>query len=265
MDLTNCRLCDSTQLLFAYADGYDSRLRYYRCNHCRLVNYDIDQGMDQTQYTDVYVSPAKPGYKYNIEGGETWGFLHKYVSGPGKMMDIGCGNGRILYLARSQGWDVNGLELSADAARSISEETGIPVTVGNFLEMDFGTDANNDVVILRHVLEHLPDSVRALRQINALLRPGGHAVLEFPNIDAPVLRFKRLMKKIGLRGDKKYPADWRPGHCNEFCRYSFDYLARESGFTLQTWQTYSSKRWLNAIYSRLPVGTKARVLLRKND
>jgi len=262
--LTHCRLCNSADLHFDFAEGYRSRLKYYRCHNCRLVNYDLDHGLDQSQYTEVYVSPTLVENKRNVEGTATWQFLHRHVPGPAKLMDIGCGNGCILYLAREHGWEVRGLELSADAARAIAADTGIEVDVGNFLKMNLDDSANYDVVILRHVLEHLPDSVGALRQINALLRPGGYALLEFPNIDAPALKFKRAMKKLGLRSNTKYPPEWRPGHCNEFCRYSFNYLARESDFALEIWQTYSSKPTLNAIYNRLPIGTKARVLLRKN-
>lgn len=263
MAVTLCRLCGSDDLRFDFGEGYESRLHYYRCRRCDLVNYDLEHGLDQTQYTEVYVSPTVPDYKFNFEGEQTWRFLERHVPGPGTLMDIGCGNGRILYLAKEAGWTVHGLELSPEAAHAIAADTGIDVQVGNFLEMEFNDEAENDVVILRHVLEHLPDSLGAMAQINRLLRPGGHALLEFPNIDAPALRLKRRMRKLGLRGNKKFPPQWRPGHCNEFNRRSFGRLTRDSGFDLVRWETYSSRPWLNAFYSAVPVGTKARALLRK--
>lgn len=263
MAVTQCRLCKSDDIHFDFGEGYKSRLHYYRCGQCDLVNFDLDQGLDQTQYTEVYVSPTVAGYKFNFEGEQTWKFLARHVPTPGRLMDIGCGNGRILYLAREAGWSVHGLELSASAAKSITDDTGIDVRVGNFLEMDFADEPPNDVVILRHVLEHLPDSLGAMSQINALLKDGGYALLEFPNIDAPALRFKRRMRKLGLRGDTKFPPQWRPGHCNEFNRRSFGFLTRESGFELVVWQTYSSKPWLNAFYNNVAIGSKARALLRK--
>ena len=37
-----------------------------------------------------------------------------------RMLEIGCGNGRLLHLARAAGWTVRGLELSPFLARSVT-------------------------------------------------------------------------------------------------------------------------------------------------
>ncbi|NNF41144.1 MAG: hypothetical protein HKN64_07175 [Woeseiaceae bacterium] len=70
------------------------------------------------------------------------------------------------------------------------------------------------------------------------------------------------MKNRGRR-NKKYSEDWRPGHCNEFCRESFEYLLEKTGFELLVWHTYSSKTLANAFYRVFPVASKARALVRK--
>lgn len=41
-------------------------------------------------------------------------------------------------------------------------------------------DANYDVVIAHHVLEHVDDDRRAMRELFRLLKPGGLAVLSVP-------------------------------------------------------------------------------------
>jgi hypothetical protein len=41
-------------------------------------------------------------------------------------------------------------------------------------------------------------------------------------------------------------ADWRPGHVNEFCRKSFEYLLDKTGFELVVWRTYSNRPVANA-------------------
>jgi SAM-dependent methyltransferase len=41
-------------------------------------------------------------------------------------------------------------------------------------------DASLDFVIANHVLEHVSDDARALREILRVLRPGGHAILQTP-------------------------------------------------------------------------------------
>jgi len=95
-----------------------------------------------------------------------------------------------------------------------------------------------------------------------LLRPNGLALLEFPNTGSTTYRVKRVLKNLGLR-NKKFTAEWRPGHVNEFCRTSFEYLLSQTGFELVVWRTYSSREYANAFYRVFPVASKARALVRK--
>lgn len=257
-----CRLCGSDDLSLWMRDGRNRDLHYYRCGNCTLWNYDLDCGLDQTQYTEKYVSPEDPEYRSNRDIRQTWRELRKYAVSPGSIMDIGCGNGALLYLARKEGWTVRGMELSESAASAIRNDQGIDVVVANFLDYDNPSDERYDVVVLRHVLEHLPDSVKAMTRIGNLLKDDGLALLEFPNTSSMSYTVKRVLKNRGYR-NRKYAEDWRPGHCNEFCREAFTYLLRQTEFELVFWQTYSSKPLANAFYRLLPIGSKTRTLVRK--
>lgn len=243
-------------------DGRNRDLDYYKCSNCTLWNYDLDCGLDQTQYTETYVSPEDSDHRFNKGITQSWQFLKKYTGKPGSIMDIGCGSACLLYLARKDGWKVRGMELTEKAAKDILEDQGIDVIVANFLEYDNPDNEAYDAVVLRHVLEHLPDSILAMNKIGALLKPNGLALLEFPNTRSMSYTVKRVLKNRGHR-NRKYSADWRPGHCNEFCRDSFEYLLRETGFELVVWHTYSSKPLANLFYRLLPIGSKARALVRK--
>ena len=117
-------------------------------------------------------------------------------------------------------------------------------------------------MVLRHVLEHLPDSVLAMQKINTLIKNNGLALLEFPNTRSLVYGLKRIFKNRGLR-NQKFSPEWRPGHVNEHCRQSFEFLLEKTGFELVKWRTYSSKPVSDAIYSIIPISSKARVLVQK--
>ena len=257
-----CRLCGSSQLRPWMTDGRNRDLVYYKCGECSLWNYDLDCGVDQEQYTEVYISPYDNEHKFNRDNRASWEFLSKYADTPRSIMDIGCGNGCLLYLAREAGWTVKGMELSAYAAENIGNDTGIDVTVANFLEYEPAEGEQYDVVVLRHVLEHLPDSVLAMQKINTLIKNNGLALLEFPNTRSLVYGLKRIFKNRGLR-NQKFSPEWRPGHVNEHCRQSFEFLLEKTGFELVKWRTYSSKPVSDAIYSIIPISSKARVLVQK--
>ncbi len=260
--ISECRLCGSEDLTLWMREGRNADLDYYKCGNCTLWNYDLDCGLDQSQYTDIYVSPEDTSHRFNDHMLASWSFLRRHVGNPGSIMDIGCGSGGLLYLARKEGWQVRGMELTEKAARDIGEDQGIDVIVGNFLEYDSPENEQYDVVVLRHVLEHLPDSLLAMGQIGNLLKDNGLALLEFPNTRSVSYAIKRVLKNRGLR-HKKFSEDWRPGHCNEFCRESFEYLLGRTGFELVVWQTYSNKPYANAFYRVFPIASKARALVRK--
>lgn len=257
-----CRLCGSDDLALWMREGRNRDLDYYRCGNCALWNYDLDCGMDQTQYTARYVSPEDPHHKSNRVIARSWDYLRRRVPGPGSMLDIGCGNAALLHFAREAGWAVRGMELSETMAEAIEADQGIEVVVSNFLEYEPGAGETYDVVVLRHVLEHLPDAKLAMRKIGMLLRDGGIAFLELPNTGSFAYAAKRILKNLGLK-NRKYAADWRPGHCNEYCRQSFEYLLGATGFELVEWRTYSNKPLADRVYGLLPVASKVRVLARK--
>jgi SAM-dependent methyltransferase len=260
-----CRLCGGRNMRLYFALGHDGRYRYYRCPTCALVNYDLSSGIDQEQYTREFIDPMDDRSRANLDKDQSFAFLTRYVSTPARLLDIGCGTGRLLYLAKRAGWDVKGLELSASMAERVRERLGVEVMVGDFLQLEPAPADHEafDVVCLRHVIEHLPDSLGAMARIRALVRPGGYFLAEMPNVEALAKRWLRLVTRLGLH-HRHYPADFVAGHCNEFCRESFEFLLGRSGFRLVRWETYSKKPLANWLLNRVPVGTKARALARRD-
>jgi len=259
-----CRLCGGRDLSLYYTLGNDGRFRYYRCRDCALVNYDLATGIDQEQYTADYVDPMDDHARANRDKDQSFDFLSRYVSPPARLLDIGCGTGRLLYLAKRAGWQVKGLELSAAMADRVRQRLEVDVLAGDFLALDPAPADREayDVVCLRHVLEHLPDANGAMTRIRALTRPGGYFLAEMPNVEALVKKWLRLVTRLGLHR-RRFPEDFMAGHCNEYCRRSFAALLERNGFRLVRWETYSKKPLANWLLNRIPVGTKARALAQR--
>jgi 2-polyprenyl-3-methyl-5-hydroxy-6-metoxy-1,4-benzoquinol methylase len=259
----NCRICDSDDLYLYFTVGNSDEYKYYRCRKCHHVNYDLSSGLDQEKYTQVYVDPDDKALKINSDQVKSYQFIKKNIPVRGDILDIGCGNGKLLLMARDDGWKVQGLELSELFAQTINRLYGIDVKTANFLDFDALKSDKYDCIVLRHVLEHLPDSKLAMRKINSLLKDHGYAMLEFPNIESLEANNKRLLKRLGFKKYKKFPVNFKPGHCNEFCRTSFVKLAETTGFKVIHWETYSTNAISDFFYNLLPIGTKARALVQK--
>jgi 2-polyprenyl-3-methyl-5-hydroxy-6-metoxy-1,4-benzoquinol methylase len=258
----NCRVCGNNDMTYFYSQGSNDQFKFYRCNTCSLVNLDLS-GIkiedNQHKYVEVFNPPAD--YEKEKESSRAYQFVSKIVPAKGSMLDIGCGKGSLLYFFKKGGWDVHGLELSEVFARHVREKLNVEVEVCNFLEYDH-LEEHYDLVSLRHVLEHIPESVITLKKIASLLVPGGYGYFEFPNIDGLSHKIQRLKNKYHI-GGKKYSRKFVPGHCNEFSKQSFEYLLSLTGFKLIRWETYSKKSLSNFLYNHIHIGTKARALVKK--
>lgn len=255
-----CKLCGATGLPLFYTQGDRRQYRFYRCPECRLVVYDARTGVNQAKYIFSRVDPAAPT-RQNRGHRQTYAFIKKHAGARGRMLDLGCGDGTVLWLARQDGWDVHGVELFPEQTRLVRETLGLDVETSDIMTYD-GADAAWDCVVLTHVLEHLPDPVAALGKIRRLLKPGGAGVLEFPNIDALDARLRRLLERLHIHR-RRYAPNYVPGHVQEFCRASFEYATRQAGLLLEIWETYSVNPWQYAVFRTVPVGNKARVLVRR--
>ncbi len=105
----------------------------------------------------------------------------EFVPG-GRLLDVGCGNGRYLRTMRSLGWQVEGVELNRQSAE-FCRSTGLSVHNGDLASAQFPS-ASFDVITARHVIEHIPTPQRFMAELARLLKPGGRLVVETPNFSS---------------------------------------------------------------------------------
>ncbi len=102
----------------------------------------------------------------------------------GRLLDIGCSTGLFLRGMREKsGWEVQGVEISEQAAAIARNRHALTVTTGTLESAEF-PDNHFDAVTMWDVFEHLHDPDGSLAEIRRILRPDGVLVLRVPNLDS---------------------------------------------------------------------------------
>jgi len=127
--------------------------------------------------------------------------LGLYRQPPGRLLDVGCGDGAFLSLCRSAGWACYGLELSKKAALRAARR-GLTVLPPDWLEQT-GEREPFDVITLVNVLETVTNPASLLSQVAGALRPSGLVVIRATN-GAFHLPMRRPARWVGSRYDQAF-------------------------------------------------------------
>jgi 2-polyprenyl-3-methyl-5-hydroxy-6-metoxy-1,4-benzoquinol methylase len=165
------------------------RTRYYRCSGCRFLFADVDATAAARFYRDVYPRLARLANRPERRLPLFARFLDRLPAvRPLRLLDVGCGDGQFLALARARGIDASGFEVSPDLAAAAYEQSGAPVSSGDL--PDLSAAGSFDLVTLWNVLDQAADPAALARRSRALLRPAGTIFVRVPNgaVHAPLMR-----------------------------------------------------------------------------
>jgi SAM-dependent methyltransferase len=162
-----------------------------RCAGCEVVYVSprpSDEALTALYDEDFYFST---GWSYDalaewfLEAiqAQRRGRVERHVRPPGRLLDIGCGDGRFVHHMARHGWDAIGLDFSPSAlAYARRKSNGARFAQGTL--DDFACAPGRlDLVTLWQVLEHIGEPRPLLRRCHALLRSGGVFVAAVPNIE----------------------------------------------------------------------------------
>jgi SAM-dependent methyltransferase len=99
---------------------------------------------------------------------------------PGRVLDIGCGEGTFLSAMARRGWDAWGVEVSSDGAARAAARPGLKIFDKRLEDCDLAP-ASFDLITLWHSIEHVPDPGALLRRAAGLLKEDGILFLAFPS------------------------------------------------------------------------------------
>jgi ubiquinone/menaquinone biosynthesis C-methylase UbiE len=214
------------------------------CDYCRVSYISPQPSREELQkhYPDDYsvfrdekntLIRFASKILYNLE----IAFFSKYIKS-GRALDVGCGKGDYLTaLSRTGRWEVSGLELNSYAAKLAQERLKITIHNSTLEQAAFAKDSF-DLVILRHVLEHLPEPSLTLGHIHRILSAKGILYLELPNLDSwEYFVFKEYWNGLDV-----------PRHLFNFTPYSIKLLLEKNGFRILSLRySFVPNSWIGSI------------------
>ena len=229
LEQIDCPICerDETELLFT-----KDSLSVVICKRCRLryVNPRVSRQTLEEEYIETYY-PKDKVERINtddmewLQMSERLAELEKRHQDKGRLLDIGCGIGTFLHLAREKGWEPCGIDPSKSGSAFAREVHKLDVQCGDIFDAGFPS-AHFDVITLYHVLEHISELNPFISEIRRILKPSGNGkdagtlVIEVPNGGSLQSRLQK--------------ADWPYVHPRDHLYYfsaqSLPKLLRKHGF-----------------------------------
>ena len=175
----HCLLCNSPEIIPMKKYGKDHLVKCKKCGFvfCKKIPTEKDLIENYKLYhRDNAISPITVK-RYN-ELLDTFETSRKN----NKILDIGCGDGHFLHVAKQRGWEVYGTEFT-DEAIEVCKSKNINMSKGvlnpeNYAPFKF------DVITSFEVIEHINNPQSEVKNIVSLLRPEGIFYFTTPNFNS---------------------------------------------------------------------------------
>jgi len=174
--MITCPVCEKK----SYLIWRERQFSVYRCRNCSL--------------SFVYPFPDKSTTLYNEEYFRRWyiryyserrtyitklfSIFEKYIPPKGKLLDVGCGVGILLDVAKEKGYEIYGQDVSPFAV-NYCREKGYKVFDKPLPQLNL-PEASFDIITILDVIAHLKDPVSYIEACRKLLKPGGYLIIKTP-------------------------------------------------------------------------------------
>lgn len=213
-----CR-CETCEVVFTDynfdAHGYD---RYYQGAYYAHGLHFLQEGLREKVQRDLL--RLKRGDRLPLKDLIRARLLKNFILvdlpyfDRGRILDVGCGAGKLLRVAQSVGFECHGAEPSKEA-REILLNNGCRA----YPSIDEVNVPENyfDIIVFNQSLEHIPDPIGALQKAVSLLKEDGQLVISVPNFSSNERRvFGMFWRHVDV-----------PRHLFHFSPKTMDYIAQQ--------------------------------------
>ncbi|MHB0978202.1 MAG: class I SAM-dependent methyltransferase [Minisyncoccota bacterium] len=223
-----CLICGGESKFLLKKDGFDEHI----CPKCGLSFvhpqpeaewlrdevYSLESGYQRNKTTDLSIEKENKRY----------GRMLDYIAErrpEGKLLDVGCSSGQVMYWARKRGLSPSGVEINKRTA-DMARENGFPVFNGFLADADY-PKGDFDLIFLGDVIEHVNNPRKFIEEAKSFLKNDGLLVISTPNVNCFWSKFTLLLYKL-------FKIPWTsatpPYHLFQFSYENLNILMNEFGF-----------------------------------
>lgn len=222
-----CPACGSAAPLGFVEDHFDrvggKRYRLLRCPDCGVVSSEPREPVGADWYAKA--APIR-GRERHAPPQSDWRFRQFFADGvaPGRLLDVGCGDGGFMRLALERGFEPTGFDYDERVAAQ-ARAKGLDAQAMEFSDfISRRKPGEFDTAVLFDVLEHTPEPAWFFGQIKRLLHPGAHVAITLPNDLRPL-----PWGRVELDYPPHHFTRWTPDSMRSFLeRQGFDVVRQES-------------------------------------
>jgi 2-polyprenyl-3-methyl-5-hydroxy-6-metoxy-1,4-benzoquinol methylase len=234
--LNHCPVCDSTVFEdYLTVQDYTVSQEKFKIVNCTTCNFKFtnprpdENAIGEYYKAESYISHTNTSKgliskiyqevrKFTLKG--KLNLINRLSPNKGKLLDVGCGTGMFLNVARENGWKVNGIEPD-EGARGIAETTN-QIKIKEEVLSSFQNETF-DVITLWHVLEHVHRLNETAEWLKERLAKDGSVIIAIPNHES--------------KDAEIYQAQWAaydvPRHLYHFSQKTITALFANHGFELK--------------------------------
>ncbi len=263
---TSCQCCFATKSRIIQGSSVylnSTELKLVKCVECGLVylnpqpvGNEIIQMYPEDYFIKWYGSEKKREFSKAFFRQILRRFKLKPEPGQ-SILDLGCGMGFFLEVAREWGCDVKGIDISPYATRYCRDHLDFNVHCGTLETANYQNESF-DFITAFDFLEHIHTYASFLSKVKSLLKTNGMFIVLVPNYDSLVFQLDRIICNL-----KKRPLPNVPEHITYFTFPTLEKLFQENGLKVDKIFGAKANDEGQHLLMRGPPGAVLRALLNK--
>ncbi|MEY2898676.1 MAG: hypothetical protein RL138_729 [Bacteroidota bacterium] len=203
IEFVPCNLCGASSSTTYYKDGNWSIVKCDVCQHT-YTNPRPTASALPSYYTEDYFQDERHKKKFYHADGSPKAVADSYLNrvadvenfceARGRVLELGAARGAFLKVLQDRGWEVHGVEISADAVALAKTQNNLQIHCG-VLE-DYQSDLKFDVVCMYQTLEHVLTPDYVCKRSAELLKQGGKLIIEVPNRNCFEMKWSKRRKVL---------------------------------------------------------------------